>query len=215
MDYIKQEHYKNLDFYVTKLFVLYSKYHEKLLYYDSSTIIYRNIDYYFENYNQSTYYKMFNHVDNLTANFFFVCCNPYYIKKGLYIIKNYCKIFEKTNLIYTMDENVIFYSIYPNWNKSTINNNFYNTNLQETRYFDIDIENIPKFKLFKSVNFSIVIKPFIFPLMLQNNEEPTMFSSNFLHYKIFDLGVKKLINKFKDFKIYFDYIKTFRYTYKK
>jgi alpha-N-acetylglucosamine transferase len=48
-------HSKNISYYITKILVLGLTLYKKLFYYDSSTTILKNIDYYFTKYNKSTY----------------------------------------------------------------------------------------------------------------------------------------------------------------
>lgn len=208
MSFLKIKHYINLNYYITKIFCMFSKYHEKIIYFDSSTIISENIDDLFLKFKKSSYYKANKEVLHLTANFFLINCKSYFIEKALYLIENYNTLFYDKSLMYTPDENIIFYSVFPEWSSTFIDTNLFITTGPSALMPDIDYDFYNT-----SVNFNIIIKPFIFPLVLKNIHEPNMFSSNFYNFKIFDTGVIQLLKKFKSMKKYFKYIKTYRYTY--
>jgi hypothetical protein len=80
-----RNHYRNSNYYATKLWISGFIYYKKILYYDASTLITKNIDTYFEN-NKSMYYNKYNkydrHSGGLIGNIIFIIPKEYYIKKN-------------------------------------------------------------------------------------------------------------------------------------
>jgi hypothetical protein len=209
-------HSKNMTYLPTKALVLGITLYQKLLYYDSSTIILRNIDYYFTKYNKSTYRNFFSINGSnrgLTANIFIFKPKNFYIDKALYLLDNYNTYFGKS--FFTNDESIIYYTIFPNWN----NNQLDQSKFIESIYNDLN-KNIDKnsnINYYKNNNYEVSLnmafKPFLYPYFKQiyfNNRDK--FSLDFTLYNIWDNAAKKMLKKFKELTKYFEHIKTYRYT---
>jgi hypothetical protein len=215
------KHYSNLQYYVTKyLFCSFTEY-SKILYYDASTIIQKNIDYYMTKYNENKYYNTDNENLNrgLAGNIVMIIPKSYYIDKLLYISKNYYKLFKNTYIFNTPDENIIYYSVYPNWSKKQIDyNEIYSNLYMRWPYLNVlpkDIDKIQKY------NFStnIIIKPFLYNDSNSNKESErryqinsTFFNANHICYKLWDLAIAEIIKLYPELYKYVEFIKTYRYT---
>lgn len=204
--------YVKLPYYSTKLLVLGLTQYDKLIYYDSTSLIYKNIDYLFDIHNKSTYrldYQetLYNLKRGLVGNFYLFIPNLYYIPKGIYLLNNYQEIFGNKITCFTKDEDIIFYTIYPNWNDKLLNSILFKTNFLRFPYFNKNLKNdIPY-----SVETYMGLKPFMYP----NDDdilERDMFNNNNNCYKKWDLSAKILLENNPLFNKYFEYIKTFRYT---
>ena len=200
-------HYTNGKYYATKLlcygFIMYSK----ILYYDASTIIQQNIDYYMTKYNENKYYNTNN--DNLhrgmVGNIYMFIPKIYYLHKTLYMLENYTKYCSKIYPFYMPDEDLLYYVIYPNWSNKQINCNEIQSNFKRIPYINIlkkNVKHIYNFSLY------VVLKPFLYG-EIKNN---TLFNSNYICYKVWDDAIKNIIKLYPSLIKYFEFIKTFRYT---
>lgn len=199
--------YKNLIYYSTKLLCLGLDEYNKLIYYDSSSLITKNIDFLFNQYELSTRRLDFFYIKQeygLIGNFIFIIPKLYYIEKGIFLIQNYENIFKNYNLLGTKDEHIIYYSIYPNWNIKLLNENLFSINY--IRYSNIDVSKEEYY-----VEFYMGIKPFLFPFNIDVNEKNKFYLNHNCYY-YWDLCVKQLLKKFHKFNKYFKFIKTFRTT---
>ena len=213
-----QPHYQNVQYYITKyLFCGFTKY-KKILYYDASTIIQKNIDYYMTKYNENKYYNTDNEFLNrgLSGNIVMILPKSYYIDKLLYISKNYYKLFKNQYIFNGPDENIIYYTVYPNWSKKQIDFNEIYSNLYiRNPYLKILLKDKDKIKEY---NFStnIVIKPFLYNDTNMNNYSincnSTFFNANHTCYKLWDLAIAEIIKLYPQLYKYVEYIKTYRYT---
>ena len=201
-------HYTNAKYYATKLlcfgFVMYSK----ILYYDASTIIQSNIDYYMTKYNENKYYNT-NNDDlhrGLVGNIYMFIPKTYYIDKALYLMDNYAKIFAKQHSFMLPDEDLEYYTLYPHWSKNQINRDEIASNYINDRHPYIQINK--KETTIYNFNLFVIVKPFIYC----DNNNYTLFSSNHTCYGLWDEAVSKIIIKYPELNKYFEFIKTFRYT---
>ena len=169
-DFLPQ--YKNLPYYSTKLLCLGLTEYSKIIYYDSTSLIIENIDYLFDKYNKSTYRPNYSSLLNrgLVGNFYFFIPDKYYIYKGLYLVKNYNIIFKNFKSLFTRDEDIVFYTIFPNWNNTTLDSNLFKDNYKRYPYYNIDknIEtknskiNILDYYSFESlINYNLLIYNYI------------------------------------------------------
>jgi alpha-N-acetylglucosamine transferase len=205
--------YIKLPYYSTKLLVLGLTQYSKLVYYDSTALIYNNIDNIFDNYEKSSYrldYKeiKFKLKRGLVGNFYLFIPKLYYIYKGLYLLNNYESIFGNKITCFTKDEDIIFYTIYPNWDEKLLDSILFKTNYSRESYYETEEKNNSKY----SVELYMGLKPFIYP----NNDdvlERNMYNNNNNCYYQWDLGAKNLLLNYPSFNKYFEYIKTFRYTH--
>ena len=203
--------YINIFYYCTKLLCLGLTEYKKLIFMDSSIYVNKNIDYFFKKYNESTYYLAFGHEKTnrgLPGNFFLYIPQKYYIKKGIYIVENYNELLGKQHgeSYFTPDEDVLFYTVYPKWNKTLFN---------ETEKLLTYWNNKPNIQMNINDNYLIYcyvrIKPFRYPL-IEGYVDKSLFNNNLSFYNKWDLVVKQLIEKYLEFKKYFEFIKTYRYT---
>jgi len=208
--YVNNPQYKNMIYYCTKLLVLGLTQYKKLICYDSSTIIMKNIDYYFTKYNRAMYRTMYpvqGIKRGITANIFLFSPKKYYLEKSLYLLNNYNKYFLDLIQYYTNDENIFYYTIFPDWD--------YNK-LDETKFEDAFLFLNPKIDInYDNSNYeaqlNVGYKPFMYPynIDLKNKDK---FSIDFYCYNVWDIAAKKLLKKFKTLNKYFEHIKTYRYT---
>jgi len=207
--YANNPQYKNMIYYCTKLLVLGITQYQKLICYDSSTIIMKNIDYYFTKYNRAMYRTMYpvqGIKRGITANIFLFNPKKYYLAKSLYILNNYNIYFLDLIQYYTNDENIFYYIIFPDWD--------YNK-LDETKFEDSLLFLNPNIDMnynnsIYEAQLNVGYKPFMYPynIDLKNKDK---FSIDFNCYNIWDVAAKKLLKKFKDLNKYFEHIKTYRY----
>lgn len=124
--YRYKTHYQNISSYVTKSNVFGLLDYEKIFFCDSSTILTKNIDFIF-NYDFATYNydKIINRTGlGLRGTFFLVMPSLFNYNKSLYLINNYYNIFKTYFFIRGVDEVIIFYTVYPNWNEEYLPKNF-------------------------------------------------------------------------------------------
>ena len=205
------QQYKNIPYYCTKLFCLGVSEYSKLIFYDASTLIMQNIDYLFDKYNKSTYRINKIHSDlkrGLTGNFYIFIPERYYIHKGIYLIENYSLFFGDLHKApyFTTDENIIFYSVYPHWDKKVLDENLFYTN-SDFYIFPYINKNSKNYNT--PIELFMSIKPFLYPLS-SNIKERQLFSCNFLSYKKWDIAAAKLIKYFPQLINYFIHINSFR-----
>ena len=198
--------YENILYYCTRSFILGLIQYEKIIYLDASTYIIKSIDYLFDQYNISTYRSFNSFWRGLFGNFIFIKSNSYYFEKSLYLINNYYNIFNNEFIsLFTYDEDIIYYAIYPHWNKIRIDEIlFYNI------LFNPNFQIEDKVRRTYPVMSNGQLKPFRYPIM-NNIVERNMFDNNGVNYKDWDNGVNLLVEKYPKFKKYFEYIKTYRY----
>ena len=124
----------------------------------------------------------------------------------MYLIENYITIFnsKKFYSLYTVDEDIFYYSIFPNWNSQTINNEFFCNSFPQQKF-----ESKTHLKLYP-IMLNMALKPFRYPLLREDTER-FLFNNDKQYYKFWDERVNILIAKYPEFKKYFEYIKTFRY----
>ena len=175
---------------------------------DASTYLLQNIDFMFDMYHKSTYFNLFLHKMSrgLIGGFIFIEPKKYYLKKAMYLIENYSTIFnsKKFYSLYTVDEDIFYYSIFPNWNSQTINNEFFCNSFPQQKF-----ESKTHLKLYP-IMLNMALKPFRYPLLREDTER-FLFNNDKQYYKFWDERVNILIAKYPEFKKYFEYIKTFRY----
>jgi hypothetical protein len=198
--------YTNISYYVTKYVICSFILYDKIFYYDASTIIKNNIDYYFIKYNENKFYNTNNKNYNrgLVGNLFMIIPKIYYINKLIYINNNYSKYFEN-NLFFTPDEDIFYYTIYPNWSSKQIKYDDIKSNAFRNPYINLYNKNYLKY-IFESY---VIFKPFKY---IKTNESNALFNINHTCYKIWDETIKKIIIKYPKLYKYVEYIKTFRET---
>jgi hypothetical protein len=207
-------HYSNVKYYATKFLCIAFTYYSKILYYDASTLIQNNIDYFMIKYNENKYYVTNN--DNLgrgmVGNLYMCIPKTNYINKILYLLENYSKLFAKQYDFFTPDEDLLYYTIYPHWSKEQINYNNFQDNLFMRYPY---INSINKKESLYNFNLYVIIKPFIYNDTNPNvafNINSTFFNANHTCYKLWDLSVKDIIIKYPQLYKYFEFITTYRYT---
>ena len=115
----------------------------------------------------------------LTANIFIFEPKNFYIDKGLYILNNYSSYF-KNYMGFTNDENVMYYTIFPNWN---------NIQLDQSKFIDLlyqsinrNIDKDSNINYYKNNNYEVLlimtIKPFLYSY-IKEIDNKDKFSSNF------------------------------------
>ena len=202
-------HHTNLQFYCTKLLCFSFTYYNKLIYYDSSTLITKNIDNLFEKYDKSSYFNIDLKLKSgrgVHGAFLFIVPKLYYVNKLLYLLeKNILNNHKDWFSVFTHDEDHSYYTIYPNWNTILLDNKILENNSYRMPY-------INEYKLIDtSIQFYVKEKPFKHPIstgIIEHN----FFTLNNDCYLEWDLIVQQLIVKYPYLSNYFKYIKTYRYT---
>jgi hypothetical protein len=200
-----RSYHPNILYYSTKILCLGLIEYEKILFFDGSTLINKNIDYMFDIYNKSTYYDVLKLNRGIVGNFFIIKPKKYYFYKALYLLNNYGDIFPADFAFFTNDEDILFYSIYPDWNDKLINVDniyFYNNQLPL-----IDRKESYPYEVY----FYNFLKPFRFTID-DAIKERFLFNEYHYCYKIWDEYVIKLLKDFPLFFKYYEYIHTYRYT---
>ena len=224
-EYFKKnkEYYKNIQYYTTKnqMFGLYD--YDKILYLDASCIVKNNIDYIlndyiFYDYDISTYKYNFDYDEfeltkmGLHGNYYLIIPTIELYNKSLYLISNYSKFFENEYFIYSNDEIITFFTIYPEWNDKK-NTMFSNKDIDKTYSTNIISGlniNYNKYKNNSDVYKYVRDKPFRFNTTFDENY---LKNNKLINYLEWDLIVKDLIKTNSNYKKYFEYIKTFRETF--
>ena len=204
-----KKNYENILYYCTRSYILGLTQYEKIIYLDASPYILKTIDYIFDKYDISTYRLAFflNLNRGLNGNFIFITPNEYYFEKSLYLINNYSKVFNNDFYSYfTYDEDIMFYAIYPHWNKITMTPDIF-YNLFTVPNYQVEDKVRNKYP----VMLNVKLKPFRYPNMADVVER-NFFNNDYVNYKDWDDGVNLLVKKYPKFKKYFEYIKTYRYT---
>jgi alpha-N-acetylglucosamine transferase len=210
-----KEHYKNIQYYTTKNQILGLYEFKKIIFLDSSCIVKENIDYIFDNYNLSTYkynedYDEFLITEmGLHGNFLFIIPSIEIYNKALILINNYEKYFENEYFIYSNDEIIFFFSIYPNWNNKQ-QNMFSNKTIDKTYKKNLIFNKNVNHEIYKNnsdVYKYVIDKPFRYNKTFNNS---CLDNNTLINYIEWDLIVKNLIDSNKKYKKYFKYIKTFR-----
>ena len=209
-EYFKKnkEQYKNIQYYTTKnqIFGLYD--YDKIIYLDASCIVKNNIDYIFNDYNKSTYkynndYNEFELTKmGLHGNFFLIIPSIELYNKALYLISNYSNYFEKEYFIYSNDEIITFFTIYPEWNnkKDTMFSNKIIDRVYSKNIISGLNINYNKYKNNSDVYKYVIDKPFRFNTEYDENY---LKNNNLINYLEWDLIIKYLIKKNSNYKKYF------------
>ena len=184
-----KNHYQNISAYVTKSNVFGLLDYEKVFFCDSSTILVKNIDFVF-NYDSDTfnYDKITRRTGlGLRGSFFLIKPSLFNYNKSLYLIKNYHNIFKTYFFVRGVDEVIIFYTIYPNWNDEYLPTNF-------------DCDRVKKENDFCSLIFYQINKPF-----KKNNDDKKPED-----YKYWDEINQQLFFDYPKMKKYYSHIPYFR-----
>lgn len=184
-----KNHYQNISAYVTKSNVFGLLDYEKVFFCDSSTILVKNIDFVF-NYDSDTfnYDKITRRTGlGLRGSFFLIKPSLFNYNKSLYLIKNYHNIFKTYFFVRGVDEVIIFYTIYPNWNDEYLPTNF-------------DCDRVKKENDFCSLIFYQINKPF-----KKNNDDKKPED-----YKYWDEINQQLFFDYPKMKKYYSHIPSFR-----
>lgn len=198
--FTSNSHYSNIQYYVTKLNILGLTQYKKLFYLDASTMVDKNIDYIFGEFNQSAFFfdveYKYSHV-GLRGTFFLIVTKPFYFKKSIYLINNYNSIFKDYYFCRGIDEVVLFYSIYPNWSKKMIDFHFACNGNDLNKRID---ENICKIHYFQ------ILKPFE-PIL---DKSPNLVKQYYENYNKWDEMVRELLTLNPTLQSYFKKIRDFR-----
>ena len=207
--------YNKIKYYCTKNNILGLLEYEKIIYLDASCIVNENIDNIFELYNKSTYVcnnylNEWNLTNNMSlhGNFLFILPSIYNYNKFFKLLKEYDEHIGKYDLLYSLDEVMFYYSIYPDWNDDP--NKMFNDKMVNRSYYndlsvnkEIDYE---KLKNKSSVYLYERDKPFRpYPDKYSDLEFKTA-----INYKPFDEIIKNMLKEKPEMLKYYEYIKTYR-----
>jgi hypothetical protein len=197
--FTKKKHYDQIRKYVTKLNILGFEYYSKIFYMDASTLVDQNMDDVFEKYEKSVFVNDAEYRRTgvgLRGTFFMICPSSFYLKKTIYLIENYGKIFKNNYFLRGVDEVILFYTIYPNWSKEMLDVDFgCNGNRKEN----------PKDC---RIYYFQVFKPFE-PILDKSPDEMKVLYQN---YQQWDLIAKSIMELHPPLRMYFQKISSFRNT---
>jgi hypothetical protein len=129
----------------------------------------------------------------------------YYINKMRYLLKHYDTIFKNYKSVCNFDEDIIYYTIYPDWGKN-LDSKYISDNYARKNYIDIEKNIIYPIEIYA------VKKPFRYS-MDKCETERSLYSLNHSCYYPWDIATIDLLKTFPDMFKYFKFIKTHRYTY--
>jgi len=216
---INDDSFTLVDYRINIIMFGYTEY-EKIMFCSNRININENIDYIFDKYNKSTYSNYYFYKDysgGLARVIILIEPRQYYIPKIFYIINNYNNIFKKLKFNHISISPklalVYYYTIYPNWNNESFDKNLINYNLE----IDCNINLYKKYDNYFDIESYVYIEPECKKFFYQKNKfinlkEFSKFNLNLINFNNWDLSVKELLKDFPEFSIYFDYIKTYRYT---
>lgn len=184
------KHYKNISIYPTKSQVFGLTEYEKIIFLDASVIVNKNINYMFKIYKGNSYLwdssvKKTNM--GLHGAVFIIKPSKFFYTKAIYLTIYYQKIFGSLYFKRSIDETILYFTIYPNWSKKLIK--------IWTRCTDEYInKNCP-------IYHYQIHKPF----KKSENKTNTVYT-----FKVWDKIVKDFLKKYPKFIKYFKNIKEFR-----
>jgi hypothetical protein len=187
----KTKHYKNISIYVTKTQVMGLIEYKQVLYLDASVIVHKNIDYFFKEYPDNHYLwdsAVIKGGTGILGSVFIYKPDPIYYTKGLFLMQHFHKIFGDLFFTRGIDETILFFTIYPNWSNMLIKKWTRCTEVFAFRHCDL-------------YQYQ-TIKPFKKP---ENS-----FNETKITFKIWDRFAKELLQKYPEYKSYFNHIKDFR-----
>jgi len=115
-------HYRNASVYPTKSQIFGLLNYEKILYFDATIVVYKNINYIFEKYDNAFLYDFMYKKMNMGVQGAMILFKPskYYYTKALLLSKKYNTIFKDLFFGRGIVEVVIYFTVYPNWSKKLI-----------------------------------------------------------------------------------------------
>ncbi len=207
--------YVNVLYYITKGYILALTQFKKILYFDSSNYVVKNIDDVFEENNLSRFVEDRDYVLSKAGYYGSLALfipNIIYYYKLINFTNNYKKYFSNNYFVRTADEIVIYYSIYPHWNSIPFPGEM-KCNPKFKDYMIYNIGKVPINKLtVKNQDYCltqhfVVYKPFkAKPLEFLNN----VFNKLYLLFEKWDLLANELLKKHKNLKKYFEHIPKIR-----
>lgn len=192
-----KDNYKNIIYYVSKYQCMYLEQFKQLFYIDASAYIGKNIDYVFRKYNGNYFYNdVFEFVNaGCGGSHCMIKPKQIYYYKLLYLCKNYHIIFKNLYFMFTPDEVVLYYSIYPHWDGKIKSQSL------------LSYKRWTKTHLNRPIRHFMVYKPF---RPLPNSEGYKDITNDV--FEEWDNIVNILLQKYPLFYKYFEHIKTFRNT---
>ena len=188
----KIKHYSNINTYVTKVQVFGLLEYDRIIYLDASTIVNKNIDKFFTEY-PGNHFLFDSAVSSMGMGIhgavFIIKPSTFFYTKALYLICFYNKIFENLFFKRGIDEVIIYFTVYPMWEKKLIK--------IWTRCIDKFIN-----KDCPIYHYQIK-KPF-------KNEKNNKEKDNDYTYRVWDKYANKFVKKYPQFYKYFSHIKQFR-----
>ena len=115
----EEENYKNIRFYVTKMKIVGLTQFEQIFYIDSAAYIGENIDFVFEKYNGNYFHSLKQeyefHQTGAGGSHFMIKPKITYYYKLILLVKKYHYFFSDLFFKNTVDETILYYSIFPHW----------------------------------------------------------------------------------------------------
>ena len=185
----KFKHYSNISLYPTKAQVFGLIEYSKILYLDASTLVNKNIDNFFEIYDNSYLDDKWVKETGMGINGSIYIFNPskYFYTKILYLIYYYNDVFNNLFFSRGIDEIIIYFTIYPDWSNKLI----------ELK------KNCTEMYLGKKcmIYHYQIYKPFKKNMNTKEKE---------YSFRVWDKYTKELLNKYPFFLKYYEIIKTLR-----
>ncbi len=213
--YSNTSSYINMLYYITKAHTLALTQFRKILYFDSSNYIVKNIDNIFEKNNLSTFIDDKDYVLSKAGYHGALALflpNIVYYYKLMDFTNNYKKYFGNLYFKRMPDEIMTYFAVYPHWNPIPFSGEI-KCNPKFKDYIIFNIGKVPINKLIvKNQDYCltqhfVVYKPFkAKPLEFRNN----VFNKLYLLFEKWDLLANELLKKNPNLKKYFEHIPKIR-----
>ena len=198
--YYKYSNYDNLYFF------FYDEYKKIICL--NTCIINKNIDFIFDKYSDSVCSMDNLHINSklgLTDTILLIIPKKYYIKKMLYILDNYKEITKDLYIITPIFMQILYYTIFPNWNKERFDIDIINYNYIRKPYIELT-EN--KYMLDYYVDYFFSYSPNRY----EDIKTKTKFNLNIINFEKWDLLVKRILEENPNYESIYNYIRTYRET---
>lgn len=188
---------------------IYNKY-EKIIFFENNVAINKNIDFLFDKYDKSVCSTDYNHIKGKNLLLFgitLIVPQNYYFFKIKYLLDNYAEIFQKYFLIGERANQILYYIIFPNWNKAYFDINIINYNYIRIPNIDMDLNK--KYFTDYYIDYFFIYYPYMFNGYCFKRSN---FTLNNFNFKNWDLNVKRIILENPEYENIFKYIKSYRDT---
>ena len=187
----------------------YDKY-EKIIFLSHNVFINKNIDFLFDKYNKSVSSMDDNHytiTHSLTFTLLLIIPQKYYIEKFKYISQNMNDIFKSIFITAGLENMILYYTIFPNWNDKHFDKDIVNYNYK--RLPNIDMNLSEKYFTDYYVDHFFAYNPTGFN---GYNNNRSKFNLNDFIFEKWDKNVDRILKENPKYNYIFQYIQTYRET---